>query len=278
MDPQGEPSVLSKNSLKRIKRDEAWQRKKEELKVRRKEQKQKQRQKRAAEIEKAIEAGDLPPDTVISTRMHNKPPQDQISSGVTVVLDCGFEDKMNDREIKSLGQQLTRCYSANKCSQISLDLQAYSFLGRLQTRMNEAVAGYVNWGEYLRFNSESIEEKFVKNSDNNSSNMKRVVYLTADSPNILNEFTPDCVYIIGALVDKNRHKNICFTKAKELGLETAQLPIKEHVKLSHGSVLAVNHVVEIILRYLQCKNWPEAFSSVIPTRKIETSLSQSIEK
>ena len=41
-----------------------------------------------------------------------------------------------------------------------------------------------------------------------------LVYLTADSPNELSELDSSKLYVIGGIVDRNRHKNICFRKAE----------------------------------------------------------------
>lgn len=94
-----------------------------------------------------------------------------------------------------------------------------------------------------------------------------VVYLTSDSPYTLDELKPYSTYIIGGLVDKNRHKGICYKTACEKGLKTAKLPIGEFMEMQSRFVLATNHVVEIMVRWLECGDWGKAFLNVIPKRK-----------
>ncbi|XP_073457564.1 tRNA methyltransferase 10 homolog A isoform X2 [Aquarana catesbeiana] len=62
-------------------------------------------------------------------------------------------------------------------------------------------------------------------------------------------------------------KGITYKQALDLGIRHAQLPLGSFVKMNSRKVLAVNHVFEIILAYLEKKDWKEAFFSVLPQRK-----------
>lgn len=93
------------------------------------------------------------------------------------------------------------------------------------------------------------------------------IYLSADSDYTLTELKPFSTYIIGGLVDKNREKGICAARAAAAGVKTARLPIGDYLAMASRKVLTTNHVHEIMLKWLECGDWGEAFMSVIPKRK-----------
>ncbi|KAF6838985.1 tRNA m g methyltransferase domain containing protein [Colletotrichum musicola] len=97
--------------------------------------------------------------------------------------------------------------------------------------------------------------------------LKNIVYLSSDSVNTLDRLEPGVSYVIGGLVDRNREKGLCHRRARELGIRTAKLPIGEYMNISSRRVLATNHVLEIMLKWLETGDWAEAFLSVIPKRK-----------
>ncbi|KAF2429656.1 hypothetical protein EJ08DRAFT_650308 [Tothia fuscella] len=94
-----------------------------------------------------------------------------------------------------------------------------------------------------------------------------IIYLSAESDNTLTTLKPYSTYIIGGLVDRNRHKGICFKSANDKGIKTAKLPIGEFLQMNSRYVLTTNHVNEIMLKWLECGDWGEAFMKVIPKRK-----------
>jgi tRNA (guanine9-N1)-methyltransferase len=64
-------------------------------------------------------------------------------------------------------------------------------------------------------------------------------------------------------------KCMCLRKAEEQGIATARLPIGEFIQMSTRKILAVNHVFEILLNYLDSRDWNQAFLAVIPERKFK---------
>ncbi|XP_048387043.1 RNA (guanine-9-)-methyltransferase domain-containing protein 2 isoform X2 [Stegostoma tigrinum] len=168
--------------------------------------------------------------------------RDATPSNLRVVLDCSFDSLM------------------------VLKMYLTSHSGQLKKNMDENDKGWVNW-KGITVTTEHVSEA-IKKED--------LVYLTSDSPNVLNDLDATKAYIIGGLVDHNHHKGVTYNKALELGIAHAQLPLRNYVKMDSRKVLTVNHVFEIILMYLEKQNWQEAFFSILPQRKGAVSATHSI--
>lgn len=103
--------------------------------------------------------------------------------------------------------------------------------------------------------------------DDTSSEEGEIIYLSSESDNVLTHLKPNGTYIIGGLVDKNRHKGICHKRAVNRGIKTAKLPIKEYLEMRDRQVLVTNHVHEILLKWMEFGDWGKAFMEVMPKRK-----------
>jgi tRNA (guanine9-N1)-methyltransferase len=103
----------------------------------------------------------------------------------------------------------------------------------------------------------------------------KVVFLTADAPDVLTTIERDTAYVIGAFVDHNQHKGLSYAAALRHGVRTARLPIKESVKLGNRcKVLTINHVVNVLIRYDALRaagtpDWGHAIDNALPTRRTQ---------
>jgi tRNA (guanine9-N1)-methyltransferase len=212
---------------------------------------------------------------------------------ITLIIDCAFDDLMHDKERISLASQITRCYSDNHRAPFKSHLVISSFSGQLKTRFDTTLSQhYKNWKGVTVLDEDYVEaaERAKERMTNGRlggqltgafalhphstpltpaelEKEAEVVYLTSDSEHTLDRLKPYSTYIIGGLVDKNRHKGICYKRACDRGIKTAKLPIAEYMEMQSRFVLATNHVVEIMVRWLECGDWGEAFLKVVPKRK-----------
>jgi tRNA (guanine9-N1)-methyltransferase len=262
---------ISKNQMKKIKRQEQWESKKEKIKERNKmKKKEKKKTKQLLNEDKETEKKiDLLPRKEWEELFINK-----VKNGIKIIIDCGFEELMNEKDIISMSRQITQCYSTNRKSKTPFNLIIYDIgeklLEHLQKNNHENWLGmkYINKGQYksikefLQVNNIIINEDF-KDSD--------ILYLTADSENEINTLLPSQTYIIGGIVDRNKHKLLTLNKANEIGISHGRLPIGEFLKLNSSKVLATNHVFQILSYFQNEKSdWKEAFISIIPKRKIDS--------
>lgn len=99
----------------------------------------------------------------------------------------------------------------------------------------------------------------------------QLVYLTAESDNVISALDKDKVYVIGGIVDHNRMKGLCHSLAGSARppLPTARLPIPEYLVNHRRTVITVNQVFEILLRAQEKDgpvDWPAVLKEVLPAR------------
>jgi tRNA (guanine9-N1)-methyltransferase len=166
---------------------------------------------------------------------------------------------MNDKDIGKCVKQLLRIYTANRraTNPIPLFFTGIKKNGKIQKTI-EKNDGYENW------KVTSTHESFL----DVIKDKEKIVYLSSDSDNVLEKIENDHYYVIGGLVDHNHNKGLCFSKANQLGIKHARLPLSEHILIKTRTVLTINQVYEIILKFgSEGKNWTESLLEVIPTRK-----------
>ncbi|KAH3673527.1 hypothetical protein WICMUC_003633 [Wickerhamomyces mucosus] len=249
------PEGMSKKQWKKEQKRLKFLEQKPEFNKIRKQKKLQRRALKREKIQELLEKG----ESIEHLIKRKIKPEDQTKLPSKIIIDCSFDYMMRNDERISLSTQLTRAYSAVRNSKIVPTLQLTSFNKLLKKRFDEDLisSNYNNW-----INVE-IDENDLK-----IENPENYIYLSSDAPEDLNELDENINYIIGGIVDKGRYKNLCYDKAKELGIKSYRLPIDEYIKLSGRRVLTTTHVVELLLKWYELKDWKKAFEIVLPQRKM----------
>lgn len=98
--------------------------------------------------------------------------------------------------MKSTQSQLVRCYSGNTKAKHPMPMILTSYDAELRKLFEQKCPGHERW-KGVSFVEEPYIDKYSKDE---------LIYLSADSDNVIQTLEEDKVYIIGAIVDKNRHK------------------------------------------------------------------------
>ncbi|KAK5985235.1 RNA (Guanine-9-)-methyltransferase domain-containing protein 2 [Trichostrongylus colubriformis] len=236
-------SGLSKNALKKLKNRERWL---EHRKRKRIEEKQRRKEKRVALKEAGL--GEA------LKRFRGKT-MEQSTCKVRVAIDMSFDHLMSEKDCRRAVQQLNWSYSANRRLPEPLQFYIVSFAGPSR-KIYDSIESNQNQDIFLK--TESINDLFKPSE---------IVYLTADSDNVLTELDDSKVYVIGGLVDHNSQKGLCLEHAVKFGYGHARLPIDEFVQMKTRKVLTINHVFEILAHFSDHGDWEKAFFTVIPPRK-----------
>ncbi|CAM8988261.1 unnamed protein product [Rhodiola kirilowii] len=272
----GKPRVqeMSKRAQKKLLKQQKYEAKKAEKKAAEKEFKKKEVERKRKEWEEKLTGVDEEERAKLiearrglrKERMEkrNEEKADKIERlteakehGQNIVIDLEFSHLMSPNEINSLTQQIMYCYAMNGRCKSPSHLWLTSCSGDMETQLLK-IPGYTNW--LIEKESRSYIEALQDRKDD-------LVYLTADSETMLEDLDPKKLYIVGGLVDRNRWKGITMQKATEQGIHTAKLPIGEYLKMSSSQVLTVNQVIEILLKFIETRDWKTAFFHVIPQRK-----------
>lgn len=177
--------------------------------------------------------------------------------GLNIIVDLDFSNLMTPSEIKSLVHQIMYCYAVNRRYTCPAHLWLTGCKGEVDSQL-QRLPGYDKWV------IEKENRPYIEALENQKQNL---VYLTADAETMLGDIDPNKMYIVGGLVDRNRWKGITMKKAKGQGIQTAKLPIGNYLKMSSSQVLTVNQVIEILLKFLETRDWKASFFQVIPQRK-----------
>jgi tRNA (guanine9-N1)-methyltransferase len=168
-------------------------------------------------------------------------------SGATrVAIDLAYMEKMSPKERKSLGRQLGYAYSTNRKLDHPFALHVCALPAAEVATSDWLPNGFDRW-----------TVRTTEGEAGASFPVDELIYLSPDSPNVLDRIDPAHVYVVGGLVDGTVKKSTTLRRAQQLGVRTARLPIQEHAAaLKH--VLTINGVIELLARFRDTGDWATA--------------------
>lgn len=188
-----------------------------------------------------------------------------------LVFDMSYEHNMCRREIANTVSQLVDVDAWNKRAVEPFHLHFCNL---------QPDGAYME--EFLKcYGAEPWSRLLITCTDQQCSKIfppEQLVYLTADSPNVLRTFDHSKVYIIGALVDRSIQTGLSLGNAKRLQLPTARLPLDEFLHWGLGAKnLTLDQMLRIMLTLKETGKWEEALRFV-PQRKHAGLSKQQTEK
>lgn len=179
--------------------------------------------------------------------------------GQPLVFDMAYDNYMKPKELQNTVSQLLESEGRNRRDVDPFHIH-FCNLKTDGPSHRELIKRYgEKWNKLLLTATEKSHiDLFPKDS---------IVYLTADSPNVMTTFKHDKIYIVGAFVDKNIQSGISLAKAKRLNLATECFPLDKYLQWDTGSKnLTLDQVIRILLCLKNNGSWEEALKFV-PRRK-----------
>ncbi|XP_051762300.1 tRNA methyltransferase 10 homolog C [Ctenopharyngodon idella] len=180
--------------------------------------------------------------------------------GQPLVYDMSYEQHMTQREMENTVSQLLETEGWNRRAADPFHLHFCS----LQP------GGAYHRKLLKRYGTETWERLLITATARRPIDVfppEDLVYLTADSRNVLRTFDHRKVYVVGAMVDRSIHSGVSLANAKRLKLATARLPLDEYLDWDSGAKnLTLDQMIRILATVKDTGSWKEALEFV-PKRK-----------
>ncbi|XP_068163446.1 tRNA methyltransferase 10 homolog C [Antennarius striatus] len=185
--------------------------------------------------------------------------------GQPLVFDMSYESKMSRRELENAVCQMLEAEGWNRHASDPFHIH-YCCLQPNGAFEKQFIHRYKEEAWNNRFITKTALEPI------DVFPVEDLVYLTADSPNVLHKFDHSKVYIIGALVDRNIQSGLSLSKAKRLNIATARLPLHKYLTWNCGSkIMTIDQMMRIMSTIKEKGKWEEAFKFV-PSRKVDKTI------
>lgn len=180
--------------------------------------------------------------------------------GQPLVYDMSYEQNMSRQEMENAASQILESEGWNRRAVDPFHLH-FCNLQPNSAYHRELVK---------RYGQETWERLLITSTSQHQVDLfphESLVYLTADSPNVLHKFDHSKVYVIGAMVDRSIQCGVSLANAKRLKVATARLPLDEYLHWDSGAKnLTLDQMIRILMTVKETNSWEKALEFV-PKRK-----------
>ncbi|TSK17808.1 Mitochondrial ribonuclease P protein 1 [Bagarius yarrelli] len=180
--------------------------------------------------------------------------------GQPLVFDMSYDQHMMRRELENTISQLMESEGWNRRSIDPFHLH-FCNLQPDGTYQRELLK---------RYGQETWDRLFVTATSRHHVDIfprENLVYLTADSPNVMRTFDHSKVYVVGAMVDRSIQSGMSLANGKRFNLSTARLPLDEYLYWEMGAKnLTLDQIIRIMMTIKETGSWEKALEFV-PKRK-----------
>lgn len=196
------------------------------------------------------------------TEMYNSRLAHAVIYGQKLVFDLGFNQHMRSKDIRSCVKQLQYGYGYNVRDEDPFHLHLCNARHEeaLLPQLQLAIPPLAQPKGLVTVTDKSYLDLFPKD---------KLVYLTPDCREDLEEYDHDAIYIIGCFVDMANSLPVSLAKAKQEGLKMARLPLERYLRWTSGGnkSLTIDQMMNVMLTVKNTGNWATALKHV-PIRKL----------
>ena len=176
-------------------------------------------------------------------------------SGPKLVFDFSYDQYMNASELRNLGFQIAYCISLAQADEGNpfgvwfSNLATNSLSDRV---MRKSIGNLYEAGCHIRTMQESYLDHLPRD---------KLIYLSPHADQCMEQWEPDCHYVVGAFVDQSFPKALSHLKAQQEEIRCYRLPLDEFLKWKLGcKYLPLPQVTNILIGVKNRQDWRQTLS------------------
>lgn len=161
-----------------------------------------------------------------------------MTHGPHIIFDMSFYPEMRPVEVSLTSKQLIQVHHVNRAHRFPHHI-IFSGCKR----------NHPSWEDANRYFKNGIDSSLCSITEKHYLDIfprEQLVYLSPDAKQTVNEYDPNKVYIIAAMVDRVPRPNLTLGRAKEEGIEARRLPLERCVRIIGRRALCLDHLIGIM--------------------------------